>query len=778
MKQSIFKALGTVSVLPLCILSATPAVAQENADTSKANESSMIVVTARKVEENLQDIPGAITAFTSEEMTRRSISELEDIALQTPGLVFEDFSNGGFGAPSIRGTTQLTITALEQNVSVFLDGIYIPRQYAFDIGSLNLERIEVVKGPQSSLYGANAFAGAINYISSGRSLSEFSASGQIEVSENSGFDISGKINAPLVPDILSVRLALGYSEFDGDWENNHPDADLDISPGTTGKIGGYEKTSVLVGASLKPIDALRLDFDYYKFDTSSETRAQHRITRGNGDLNCSSSLIFGQPVNQLFCGALPVEPIPGPSGNEGVTIDPRTYGLESETDIVRVGAELDITDQISAAYQYGHIEGEVFSAGQSGRDALTPDFNFFTGTIGNNFAYVPSGSFNYDSHELRLQYQGDSGLYLMVGGFIQDGKDLEQTAFGIVPFRGTDPVTSIPAGTNQSDAITETRINAIFGRISVPFLDERLTFEAEGRYSKEEKDVLDVTSGVLFPYRDNYFTPRVSLDYKITDDNLIYASVAKGVKSGGVNTSTFAGLIDDERVYGPDTNWTYEIGLKNSFMGGRGTLNAALFQINWGNLQLPTTPTGAPINTTTITTNLGGAKSKGIELEGMFEIVEGITINGGLAYIDAKYDEGTISARITRSGLCDDIICPADGNIGGNEMQRNSKWQWNAGIAFDGPLTGDLDYFSRIDVAGQSKQYATEINVTTIEPRALVNGRLGVRAANWSASIWAKNLFDKEYVSNAFFIANPFQVDYVPTLGNRRRIGATLSFNY
>jgi len=300
--------LASCAIAPLVLAGGQTAFAQADAPAARSN---VIVVTARKIEENIQDVPVAIVAFTAEEMSRRSISELEDVAMQTPGLVFEDYSNGGFGAPTIRGATQFSITGLEQNVSIFLDGVYIPRQYAFDLGSINLERIEVVKGPQSALYGANAFAGAINYISTNRSLNQSSGSAKLEVSENGGFDISGKISAPLYPDILSVRLGLGHSRFGGDWENNHPNTNADISPGSKGNLGGYEKTNVQVGASFKPVDAVKIDFDYYHFDTLSETRAQFRITRTNGDTNCSPAVVFGRAVNQLFCGELPLGPVTG-----------------------------------------------------------------------------------------------------------------------------------------------------------------------------------------------------------------------------------------------------------------------------------------------------------------------------------------------------------------------------------------------------------------------------------------------------------------------------------
>jgi len=775
MTRTTARFLASCAIAPLVFAGSQAAFAQDAAPAPAAKNNT-IVVTARLVEESIQDVPVAIVAFTKEEMQRRSISELEDVALQTPGLVFEDYSNGGFGTPTIRGATQFAITGLEQNVSVFLDGVYIPRQYAFDIGSMNLERIEVVKGPQSALYGANAFAGAINYVSTTRSLTRTSASGELEVSENGGFDLSGKISAPLIPDRMSVRLALGLSKFGGDWENNHPNADLDISPGTKGKIGGYDNSTVSVGASVRPFDALTVDFDYYNFDISSETRAQYRLEQNfPGDFNCSPGGQFTNRGLQLFCGELSPVPRPGSDGVEGFLIDPRTYGMESTSEIYRVNAALQLTDQLSANYLYGRTSGDTFAAGQSQRSALVGP------TIG--FTFSPVGDFKYETHELRLQYEGDGGVYAMIGAFYMDGEDRDFSTGFNFPIGDLSPITSIPAGATASSSQTLTETKAIFGRISVPLMDEKLTIELEGRYTDEEK--FDTDFGLpggpkSWTYSDKYFTPRANISYAVTPDNLIYASAARGLKSGGTNSRA---IIEAERFYTPDTNWTYEIGMKNTFMNGLATLNLAAFYIDWNNLQVQAAPTGGSFFSRNITFSSGGATSKGIELDGSIEVVEGLALNAGMAYIDAKYKDDTISGRVTRSALCGTAtapspVCNFDGNIGGNDLQRTSPFQWNVGVSYDTPITDSIEFFTRLDVAGQSKQYVAEVNTATIAPRTLTNGRIGVRGDNWSLSIWGKNLFDKEYVSNAFFIATPFFSAYVPTVGNRRRVGATLSFDY
>lgn len=782
--------LASCAIAPLVMAGSQTAFAQDEAPAANENT---IIVTARKIEESLQDVPVAITAFDAEEMQRKSISELEDVAMLTPGLVFEDFSNGGFGTPTIRGTTQFSVNNLEQNVSTFIDGIYIPRQYAVDIGSTNLERIEVVKGPQSALYGANAFAGAINYVTTNRSLTELSASGELEVSENEGLDISGKISVPLIDNMLAMRFGIGFSKYDGDWKNNWPDP-VTVNPGTNGRIGGYDNQSLTVGASFRPVDAITIDFDYHNFDISSETRAQYRLDRGAGDFNCSvGGLAFNidtfafEPAlveNQLFCGELSVDPS-APLGTtdfpEGYVIDPVSYGLESESEIYRANVSIDLTDQITANYLFGRSSGNVFSAGQSTRNPI--DGDLFNGAIVYSWTFNPVGSYEYDSHEFRLQYEGDNGLYIMVGGFIQDGDDQDFSTGAVYTEAVTEPLTEIPSFATASDTFTNTETKAIFGRIAVPLMDERLVFELEGRYTDEEKTQIDLTSADPYVYSDKYFTPRGNISFKVTDDNLLYASVAKGVKSGGINNSNLPGgapLLEDEQFYGPDTNWTYEIGLKNTFMNGLATLNLAAFYIDWGDLQLSVAPTGASQTTTLITQNIGGASIKGLELDGSVELIEGLTVNGSFAYIDATYDDGTISSRILRANLCGDgTVCNADGDIGGNSLQRTSKFQWNVGASFETPISDTMDFFSRVDVAGQSKQYVSELNVATIEPRVLTNGRLGVRGDRWSFSIWGKNLFDKEYVSNAFYIGgSPFFSVYVPTAGNRRRLGATVTFDY
>ncbi|BDW81482.1 hypothetical protein MACH24_09200 [Erythrobacter sp. Dej080120_24] len=747
-----------------CLL--TPAAHAQEAESEEADaRGNVIIVTARKVEESLQDVPLAITAFTAEDIRNRSITSLQDIALQTPGFVYEDFSNGGYGTPTIRGANNFNITSLEQNVSVFIDGIYVPRQYSFDVATLGLERVEIVKGPQSALYGANAFAGAINYIVANRDLNDLQVSGTAGFSEDNGFDLAGKLNVPIIEGMFSMRLAGSMSKYGGSIPNNHPNADLGIDPGTQGNFGGYDDSSIRVGATFEPTDMITLDFDYYRFNVDKEVHAGYRIESRNGDMNCGSG-------PRLFCGELPVTPIPGPSGTPGYVQDPRSIGINASTNLYRAAAEVRLTDEITFNYLFGKINGDVFAGGNSDKDPLIG--NVALG--GNIFSYGPGGNFDYESHEARIQYAGDNGFYAMLGGFAQDGSDFDLFAAGVSPLRGTTPITAIEGLIVGSPAITDTKTRAIFGRIEVPLIGDQLSVSVEGRYTDEEKVLL--SGGSTFNYSDSYFTPAFSIDYKITPDNMIYAKAGRGVKSGGANSSSFAGLIDAERFFGPDANWTYEIGSKNTFADGRGFLNVDLFYIDWSNLQVPQTPTGAPLNTATVTVNLGGAKSKGVEISADYELVPNFRVNAGLAYVDATYNGGVISGRLARAGVCDDVICAANGDVSGNQLQRQSPWQWNLGASYETPITDTVEMFARVDVFGQSSQFTDESNTATIMDRALVNARLGVNYERWSLAVWAKNLLNETYVANAFFTATPFGSNYVPSIGQKRRVGATLSFDF
>jgi len=777
----------------LSSLHSLPTMAQETEEQPTVEEKKeyieSITVTARKVEERIIDIPLSVSAFSAKDMRQKSIEELDDIALFTPGLSFEDFSNGSFGAPVIRGASQFSVDQLEQNVSTFIDGVYIPRQYALDLGTLDMERVEVVKGPQSALYGANAFLGAINYVTRKADLSFMYGDVELTIGDGGRQDISGEISVPLIEDVLAVKVTAAISQYDGDWDNSHPGANLATSRGTDEDLGGWDNDSYGISFVAQPTDSLNLELAYNSFNALTESKAQARLAANNGDLNCGGTAAF-TGFFKVLCGEIPETPLAAGANfgaqEIGFEIDPRTY-TESENNITRFSATYELSAEMNLKYQFANIEGEVFSAGNSDRTPLTGTADFFTGVVSNFFTALPIGEFDYDSHELRLEYTADDGIYVMVGLYASEGRDLDDgIAAYAAPlyFNSADAITAADfTEGSTNNAVIETESQAIFGRISIPLIDDKLVFAAEGRYTDEEKTGSDSTGD--FVYKDSYFKPRISLDYHVNKDNLLYISYAEGLKSGGINnavvrdaTFTLLPLSDDERFYGPDENTSYEIGSKNRFLDGRLSFNAALYYIDWSDLQVSVAAQDATSTTSTITANLGSATSKGIELESTYAVTDNFTINAGLALNDATYDNGTFSQRLVRAGLCDDIVCNSTGDIGGNTLQRSSDTQFNFGMQYDGKINNNLDYFARADLAYQSEQYLSELNAATVPSRTLVNLRAGISSEDWSVELWVKNATDEEYVSNAFYIANPFFVDYVPTWGNLRRVGLSAKYNF
>ena len=213
-------------------------------------------------------------------------------------------------------------------------------------------------------------------------------------------------------------------------------------------------------------------------------------------------------------------------------------------------------------------------------------------------------------------------------------------------------------------------------------------------------------------------------------------------------------------------------------MNGSLQLNAAAYYIDWTDLQVTQAAENGGFFTTSITGNLGAAESLGVEVDLTYAITNGLTFNAGLALNDATYDDGVVSQRIARGIVCDDIVCAADGDISGNDLQRSSDTQWNLGLQYDGSFSNDINYFVRADYVGQSEQFISEANIGTIPSRELLNLRAGISRDRWAGEVWVTNATDELYVSNAFYIPSPFFIALVPTFGNQRRIGANISYSF
>ena len=790
------------SAFPICVV-ATAALllgpVQVNIAFGQEAQLEEIVVTARKREETIQDVPLAITAFTSEEIARRNIQEMRDIALFTPGFNFEDFGGAGGTMPVIRGTTQVaSFRNTEQNVSFFFDGVYLPRSYVTDLGFANIERIEVVKGPQSARYGRNAFMGAVNYIPR-KPTDDWEVKVKGVAGNFKRYDAAATVSGPIVPGVLSILVGMDYSEFDGSWENTHPYADIDFDQGTDARQGGYER-GVLSGAVLfTPNEDMRIDLSYYDYNFDREHRAQNWFAELNAEsqfLNCGQWNPDVRPAGtpgfggggqwwRLYCGELIVRNIP---------TDPRGYARQLNATFLRASINWRITDSIEVEYVFGQMEADSKTLGYKdslpGCTFITPaPFPPLNGCI---FESGPIGDFEVDSHEVRVSWDDGGSLRVAGGLYYTENEDFYTANFSALPpLSGvpTAPVNILDQSQFQFYAVLTRTLRtdktvSPFIELSYSLMDGRSRIGIEARYSNSDKfegalasggaGGLAEFTGLTFENEFKSFTPRITWEYDLSTDRLLFISAATGVRAGGFNPSAY---LEENRTFDEDQNWTYEIGMKNTFMGGQLRLNGSLFWVEWSNVQItaqdPGNPAILPLN---ITRNLGNVRSTGFELEGAYAFTANLTLSGSAYYGDAKYKDGTRDLRWARTPLvCDDIVCPINGDIAGNQMERQSKWQatlsaeWRDELAFGFAQ----EYYLRWDMAYQSKQYAEAVNLSWVPERTIVNASIGIVGDRFEAQLWARNLFDEQYVSGAL-VGQP-NVQYNAYLGERQTYGLTIT---
>jgi iron complex outermembrane receptor protein len=792
-----------------------------------------ITVTARKVEENLQRVPVSVTALTAEDIATRGVEGLSDVARFTAGFSFEDFS-GPLAAPIIRGQTQTRIDLPVQNVASYFNGVYLQRNYMIDASLLEMARIEIIKGPQSALYGRNAFSGAINYVPrrAGDAL-EVTAQGTLGSYDRR--DLKGSISGPL-GDTFGFLLAAGHSEYGGSWQNNHPLASQ--GTGTKDRLGGYDNQSALVALDYTPTDALSFQATWSWSSLDVEAKPQYStstpgLLNNFGSLNCSPRTdANGLTANRLYCGKLGIEPEltaaeldPATARPPGLLVDPRSFSQLGTSRLGTLATAWEINQEATLNYVFGYTNTNVNSSGSPARNPLVgnlaPAFVPFLAPIAGRVGFdsQPNGGFTSRSHEVRLEWQPEGVIRrASVGAFTSRSRD-DASAWS----RWAQPLALTPpeATFTFQNQTRRDSVESVFGLMTID-LSARFAITGELRYNEEELQLdaratspgfiplpLDSSAPIIRTQTDkfDYWTPRLALEFQATDDNLLYVSIGKGVKGGGQNVP---GRDPVQDTYKPEENWTLELGSKNDLLDGTLRANAAIYYIDWTGIQgsvarnyptverpdcitacAPPAP-GTPVPV--IVGNLGDATVYGIELDGAWLLSDAWQIDYAFAFQRARYKSGLISQRLANAGNCDGVVCettvrnalgqPIDGaRIGGNQLERQPEIQGALGLQYDFTLGGmpDMALRARADLTWQDKQYVDELNLAWTPARTLVDASLTADWGNFTGRVWAKNLLDEKYVSASLFLAGTdgaLSASYVPFLGERRTVGVTLGWSF
>jgi iron complex outermembrane receptor protein len=735
-----------------------------------------IVVTVRKRAETLLEVPMAITALNSDEIRRRSATGLQDVAAATPGLTYFENLNGTLGSPVIRGLSQTVIIAPDRNVSLFYHGVFLSAINASNFQLLDMERVEVAKGPQSALYGRNSFAGAINYVPASANTQKFSGYGEVTAGSDKRYGVRAGLNVP-VSNAFAVRVAAGYDSFDGTIKNV-------LAPGNN--AGGYSTFALSWDMLAAPSDNLKVKLFGFYTDDKHESSPNFEF-----DNTCGRAATppFGPT---FFCG-------PVPTSNQ-VAIDPRSKGNQAKGEIVGTEIQYDFgaaTATASASYvnlyqslyadrdfQTDATGGTLYNVLRGGVVVGQQRFRSYAGNGPDNTKDYNAELRIASPQNQRLRWLAGTSYYAHTGeATTLVGIDSTGLAAGsiISTYNSQAVISTNPfPGTKISDLTRKDKAVGIFGTADFDITD-RFGAGAELRWDREKRQNWDRLNVKLQEVTYKYWTTRMNLNYKVNDEVRTYVSAAKGFISGFFN-----GLVDAAagnlpypqslQAYKPSTNWTYEAGIKSSLFDNTLVANLAVYYIEYKDLQIQSFPP-APF-VTAITVNTGKATSKGAELELNWKATKQLTLGGAYGYSDPKYGDGTIDLSLAR--YCGDgSLCTT--NASGKSLTRTSNHTLSGSAQWEDNLVGDWNYYLRADLRYQSKQFTRSNNLQWIPGRTLVNARIGVSNGPIEVALWGKNLFDKRY--DVIAIAQPRYssiLNFITNvaIGEGRTLGATASYRF
>lgn len=782
--------LTGIAVAPLALI-ASPAIAQDAeadpdeeetvAEAAVVPEGNRVIVTARRREEQLIDVPIAITAYSAEQLQLSGAQDITDIGQTTPNVTLEPSRGTNSTLTAfIRGVGQQDpVAGFEQGVGIYLDDVYLNRPQAAVLDIYDIERIEVLRGPQGTLYGRNTVGGAVKYVS--RKLGdELSIRGRATYGEYNQLDGVVSISGPLTDDgVLRAGGAVARLTRDGFGTNL-----------TTGQ-DNYDKD---IWAARFSVEAHgekgfgRIALDYTEDD--SNPRGGHRLIPG---------LLSGAPVlDNVY--------------------DTRGGLTEPEQEVIAYGVSAYLEGYLTDALTVRSIT--AFRDDESGSpidfDAL-PAVDLDVPAIYKN---------DQISQEIQLLYEGDR-LTALGGVYFLDANAL--TEFDVRIF------TTFPGLTAFTSANVETETFAVFGDVTYDLTDE-LSLSVGGRYTWDERTATILRqfflgggspqfggAGVPFgsPATDfsgsasfSKFTPRANLSYQPTPDMTLYASYSKGFKGGGfdprgagVNAPDLDGdgVRSDAEVaaflsFAPESVDSYEIGYKAALMDGDLNLAVAAFRADYTDVQIPgsvaCTVAGLP-SFCGIVSNAGQARFQGFEGEFNAVFAEGwanqgsrMIASGSVGYIDAEYIEFITNIAGTPTDVAEF-----------REVQNTPEWTASGTLAAEAPVGSGFVY-AQVRASYRSKTFQFEIPNEFLDQEGytLLDASIVYRGEGnrWSIGLYGRNLTDERYKTSGYsFVATDPLTGAIPrgpsgfpipTLGPEgtltafygppRQVFVTLTFDY
>ncbi len=721
----------------LTSLAALPALAQQAPAQETASESILgeIVVTARRRAESLQDVPVSISAFTAEQLENAGTQDITSLTKTTPNLTMQVArgSNSTLIA-FIRGVGQQDpLWGFEPGVGLYVDDVYVARPQGAVLDIFDIERIEVLRGPQGTLYGRNTIGGAVKYVTK-RIDDEPHMKAKVQVGSYKQTDLILSGSAPVTENV-GVSGAVALYRRDGFGKNlttGQEHYDKDVSAGR-------------LSVEFKPNEDLFIRVAADKTVDDSNPRHGYRL--------------FATPTVPVLDSVYDTRA--GLTGKQKV----KNEGVSGTI-------EYNVNDSVTV---------KSITAYRDGRSDTVIDFDNLPAKILDIPAYYEDDQF---SEELQLVYEGDrlkgvAGLYYM-----------DAHAEGAF-----DTILALANLTTLTSGSVDTKSYAAFADFTYELTDQ-VKASVGARYTSDKKTgtVYRVNyAGLTSPLfggaarnptliRSNYtnqrtfdeFTPRVSLTYEPTRDFTLYASYGRGFKSGGFDMrGDVISTPDTANGYDPELVDTYEVGSKSRFLDGRATLNLAAFYSDYKGQQVTTqVPSGTTV--VSFVDNVGSSTIKGLEAEGLLAVTDELTANFAIGYIDAEFN------KFLRYNLTSKVY----DNIANTAVFQNTpKWTANFGLTYAHDmgdagtltLTGNAAHRSAFSLFEFPNPLLDQDGYTLYDLSAVWTAA----SDNWSVGLHGKNLGNKKYrVGGYNFPGALFGDSIIGYYGAPRTVTATVEYRF
>ena len=772
-----------------------------------------IVVTARKREENLMQVPLAITAFSSQEIENRNIKQMTDLTGSTPSFYFVNQTGGasGFNDRSsniltFRGLYSPSNAGLTAGGLLFVDGAPVLNAQAPSL--TEIERVEVLKGPQSAYFGRSTFAGAINFVTRDPSLTNYKGRISAEYSSYGSNEEQLSFEGPVVRDILAFRVSGRYYKRGGMYTN----------AGNTNEMLGDQSTKSLSAQVLfQPSENFKAKAFVESF--RDDDGPQMGFSLKSAEFNCFAggrTLPAGSRNNNYICGAIPDSDQVNPniiSGN--YSLEPAAYnvlinnvtnkpiifdphfmshgGLRRSA--VQANLKLDYefgdgyTLSTLSAYHRDKRQSLIDLSFRDGRNQPNQYFGTFGGFTYTRWEIISQAYARDYSQEVRLTSPATNRFRFTVGGNYINLYSPGGTVYGY----GTLAV----GGVGFFASVIENKVQtpAVFGGAYYDLV-EGLTLSLEARYqwdkirqqSKIGSNGLPTTGAGAQPLQNTFksFSPRVSLDYKFAPNSTVYALWSRGYRPGGFNAvlyTTPASVVAQFAAFGALPAYqqekldNFEGGVKGMFLENRARATLAVYYDKYANGQVSNTipfnnPDGS-LNLASAIVNTGRIDLKGVELESELQASEALRLMATLALNDTD-----IKAFLSSDGT----QVKGNNNVVGNHTPTAPKWTWSLGAEYTGRLSDAYKWFARVDYNHIGRYYVDFSNVAYGNSRDLVALRTGVRSDSLTIEGFVTNLLQDKTPPSAFLGNDTFtgaatnEIRYA--LPVKRQFGVRARYNF